>query len=444
MSKRALVLFAGGGGVDIALHNLGYEVTGIEYDADIAAVAQSNGLSTLTANVLDIDYSRYTDCELLHASPPCPNFSNAKAGAAETDLDRQLAAAISCAIHTIKPRYFSLENVYRYRVSDSWSTIAMALHTLGYGIGAWHLNAADYGVPQTRSRMIVLARRDGRKILEPTPTHAKEPKSQLSLFDSPLKRWESWYSAVENILHTCETAHHRKGVPCEHDPEGRECRDSRHCWGHFAPWQYRRLPQDFVYAADFAPHTQANSNTDGRYGDEPMTTLGATKWPNKAFVLGNGQRSAAKPDTLPVDTLTANRNQSNIKAFVMNAGNVNGNEKKKYRLDDQPSKTVCATDSGRIRAFVVDGQTGSSGTTVTIRDEQDPIYTMQSSQNKRMPKAYTNGRVILMSARCLARFQTFPDWYKLPENKTLACRIIGNAYPTLLAEKVIGSLIDRR
>jgi site-specific DNA-cytosine methylase len=40
-------------------------------------------------------------------------------------------------------------------------------------------------------------------------------------------------------------------------------------------------------------------------------------------------------------------------------------------------------------------------------------------------------RVVQMTPRCLARFQAFPDWYELPESKSLACRIIGNAVPPL-------------
>jgi len=40
-----------------------------------------------------------------------------------------------------------------------------------------------------------------------------------------------------------------------------------------------------------------------------------------------------------------------------------------------------------------------------------------------------------MTPRALARFQTFPDWYELPDTKSLACRIIGNAVPPLAMKK---------
>ncbi len=50
-------------------------------------------------------------------------------------------------------------------------------------------------------------------------------------------------------------------------------------------------------------------------------------------------------------------------------------------------------------------------------------------------------RVVQITDRGLARFQAFPDWYELPERRALASRVIGNAVPPLLAEKVVGQLV---
>jgi site-specific DNA-cytosine methylase len=43
--------------------------------------------------------------------------------------------------------------------------------------------------------------------------------------------------------------------------------------------------------------------------------------------------------------------------------------------------------------------------------------------------------------RALARFQTLPDWYELPNKRTLAGKIIGNAMPCLGYQRIIESLI---
>lgn len=63
-----------------------------------------------------------------------------------------------------------------------------------------------------------------------------------------------------------------------------------------------------------------------------------------------------------------------------------------------------------------------------------------SDAKKAVREWLTNGRIVQMTPRALARFQTFPDGYVLPSNKKLACYGIGNAVPPLLAKQVIESL----
>jgi DNA (cytosine-5)-methyltransferase 1 len=52
-------------------------------------------------------------------------------------------------------------------------------------------------------------------------------------------------------------------------------------------------------------------------------------------------------------------------------------------------------------------------------------------------RALVPHRVVKMTPRALARFQSFPDWYELPEHNALACKIIGNAVPPLLMRRVM-------
>jgi site-specific DNA-cytosine methylase len=48
---------------------------------------------------------------------------------------------------------------------------------------------------------------------------------------------------------------------------------------------------------------------------------------------------------------------------------------------------------------------------------------------------------VKMTPRALARFQSVPDSYQLPESRALASRVIGNGVPWLLAQRVTESLI---
>jgi len=72
----------------------------------------------------------------------------------------------------------------------------------------------------------------------------------------------------------------------------------------------------------------------------------------------------------------------------------------------------------------------------------EPVFTMRASQNN--PRAaIEHGRVVAMTPRCLARFQSFPDSYELSGNKSLDAKGIGNAVPPLLYQKIITGLLEQ-
>lgn len=52
-----------------------------------------------------------------------------------------------------------------------WSRFVATLHQMGYDVGWRVMSAADFGVPTTRSRLYLVARRDGLPIVFPAPTH---------------------------------------------------------------------------------------------------------------------------------------------------------------------------------------------------------------------------------------------------------------------------------
>jgi len=72
-----------------------------------------------------------------------------------------------------------------------------------------------------------------------------------------------------------------------------------------------------------------------------------------------------------------------------------------------------------------------------VADEDHPAYGQVARVRSYQQRAVLGRRVVQMTPRALARFQTFPDEYDLPESKSLACRIIGNAVPSLAMTKWI-------
>jgi len=104
-----------------------------------------------------------------------------------------------------------------------------------------------------------------------------------------------------------------------------------------------------------------------------------------------------------------------------------------YREGNEPSPTVLTYNTVQ-RAFVLDGQ-ANEGERMTVRDEQEPIFTQSASSAKRPARAHVGGRVVKLDIRCLGRFQTVPDWYQ-----GLTVKINGNGVPCLMAQRVLETL----
>lgn len=317
-------------------------------------------------------------------------------------------------------------------------------------IGASEIDGVDTcplchheGVPQTRKRMIVRAVRGG--FVPHLPAYAA--------------RWVGWYEAIEDLL-----------------PELPE--------SQFAPWQLARLPEllstlliaqsgyggalttvdsnepSFSVTANhnqlgikaFLMQVQGEGGDGVRLDSEPMQTVaanhGAAKY--RAFLMGDQERQLVG-DVGPAFTVRAGENGGALpKAFLLpGGGNTNFNEAypgRGCRYAEEPAHTVTATskDGGAVpKAWLIDGSNASEAGQLTVRDALSPSFTITSGGAKHPARALIEyGRVVAMTPRALARFQSFPDWYQLPQNDRLATKGIGNAVSPLLYQRIIESLIE--
>lgn len=384
MNKIFYDVFSGGGGAATGAKAAGLDPRfGLELMPDIAEYYNRNvGHHCVVANILGLDFTSLEVPWWFHGSPPCTTASQANQDAKETELDRDLARALCRAIHDLRPPWFSLENVGNYRNYQSFQFILKALKDEGYAIVYRVLDAADYGVPQNRKRLILVASRVGRPVL-PVPTHinpAKLPNdSQLSLLSLPLP-WVGWYEAVK----------HR--IPEFTDTE-------------WADWQIPRLPADVRNS--FLVGSGNNSFADAS--------------------PGRGVRHAQEP----AHTITSST-RGKMTAFLMHGGNSGANGDR-YRFDNEPSFTVTASNRVVWRSCLVSGCDAT-----TRRDEQSSFKVCASFGDKgTVPRAGIEGRVVKLSMGALADLQSFPKTYQLPTAKTLASKIIGNAVPPLLMQRVI-------
>jgi DNA (cytosine-5)-methyltransferase 1 len=170
----AIVLFAGGGGVECGLVQAGIRpIISVEFDPSNPelsnTIASNNHLNfrpyngkVIRQSVEELARNRFLgfpiNPDFLHASPVCSHFTRMNDGK-ETQEDINAAIAVSQAILYLQPRSFTLENVPAYENSESWYIIEQTLKEEGYLIASGILDAADYGVPQSRKRFIVKASR---------------------------------------------------------------------------------------------------------------------------------------------------------------------------------------------------------------------------------------------------------------------------------------------
>ncbi|WP_369144449.1 DNA cytosine methyltransferase [Streptomyces sp. R44] len=84
---RILDLFAGPGGLDVAAHVLGHEVTGIEWDAGACATRAKAGMDTFQGDVRRYRAAFFPHAQVLTGGPPCQTFTVAGHGAGRRALD---------------------------------------------------------------------------------------------------------------------------------------------------------------------------------------------------------------------------------------------------------------------------------------------------------------------------------------------------------------------
>lgn len=175
---NAITLFAGAGGSCQGLKDAGLDVVAcFERDDDAVATLKANGLPAIQADLVDYDWAPYAGkIDLVEGGPPCQPFSAAGLGQGEWDARDCIPAYID-AVAAIRPAYFVMENVRGLTFKkhrEYLETVVTMFRELGYNVEWRVLNAADFGVPQTRQRLFVVGRLDGGAIRWPEPTHSKE------------------------------------------------------------------------------------------------------------------------------------------------------------------------------------------------------------------------------------------------------------------------------
>lgn len=117
-----------------------------------------------TAEVMRALALKPGELDLLAACPPCQGLSRirTKNGSREIiDERNELIFEVLRFVKALRPRAVMLENVPELETDDRFTKFTRALRACGYSVSHQVLDAADYGVPQRRRRLIMLAGRSG-------------------------------------------------------------------------------------------------------------------------------------------------------------------------------------------------------------------------------------------------------------------------------------------
>jgi len=398
----AVDLFCGVGGVSSGLTQAGYQVlAAVELDRGCAQTHLDNfpdchvfngDLSILKAEEIR-KFSAISDreIEICWASPPCQSFS--LAGKRKIGDPRSLLLLKSCQlIIDLNPKYFVIENVKGLVMSAQKAFLIEAIDYLranNYNVLDYEiLNAKDYGVPQSRERVIVIG---GRKDV-PLPAYPEPqtytPTIRDAIGDLP---------KIENYpeLWDSDTVQAEYGKPSEYAKqliEGRGQEDGafkvRKTLPHTAPPEGRGF-------APAEPVSKDSSATEGCGKEKFLLPSALCPLPSKRLLTYSQRTKHSSVIRERFNRTPANTIEPVSRFFKLDWNGI----------------------SNTLRA--------GSGSFTAIR----PIH-------PESPRVCT--------VRELARLQSFDDGFIFAKSKLHACRQIGNSVPPLMVKAIVEKLVGSR
>lgn len=167
MGLRVLDMFCGAGGSSAGAALAGAQVVaGIDAWDTASATFRDNfsGAKVQTRTLRPASTPgrsfREGEIDLLLASPECTNHSPAKGSAVRCEKSKATSHYVLNFASKLRPRRIVLENVVQIRNWTGYHPLLDGLRRRGYRLATHVVDAADFGVPQTRRRLFVLADRD--------------------------------------------------------------------------------------------------------------------------------------------------------------------------------------------------------------------------------------------------------------------------------------------
>jgi DNA (cytosine-5)-methyltransferase 1 len=214
MRPKIVSIFSGAGGIDLGFDKAGFETV---FASDI----WSKACETLAINfpdaevvcdsIVNLDFRRikveHGPIDGLVGGPPCPPFSKSRFYRVEKERgieDEDGFVTVSNyfrAVEELNPKFFFFENVHGFVYKPHTAALEYLktrTKELGYKVVYKVVNAADYGIPQTRERFICIGvKTEWSNFAYPQPTHCKPENLQSDIFG--LKPWVTCGDVLSDI-----------------------------------------------------------------------------------------------------------------------------------------------------------------------------------------------------------------------------------------------------
>lgn len=204
---KVISLYTGAGGLDLGLEAAGFHTSvAVEMNDHAVRTLRANrprwsvihssihDAPASSANILQAGGLEPRQPTLLAGGPPCQPFSKNgywHSGDAKrlNDPRAQTLEGYLRVLRDTLPRVFLLENVPGMAFSEKDEGLQLLRREIdtinehkgvSYSFSAAQLNAAEYGIPQVRQRVIVVGHRDGKDFSFPKPTHALPPSVSMA------------------------------------------------------------------------------------------------------------------------------------------------------------------------------------------------------------------------------------------------------------------------
>ncbi len=390
-------LFSGAGGMDLGFKQAGFNIIWAnDFDEDATITYQNNIGDIILGDITNIRSNEIpNNPDVIIGGFPCQGFSVANTNRNMKDERNFLYKEMLRIIKDKQPKIFIAENVKGLLSMEKGKVIEMIVNDfkeIGYHVDYKILNAADFGVPQARERIIIMGNNMGIKNIFPKETHEEKPKYQKTLFpNSKLKPYISTKEAIgylsdvkisynpihlgDKIIynHMASTNVSDKFWTRKHDVDQADICDYLKSWRNKSNWSTKKIDEHFGYK----------------------------------YTAGHWFRKDNNSGTIP-----SPEDWWELKKIL--------------KFDDKYDKEVTEL----VEKEIVFEQS------LRITNWDRPSDTITATS----PEIHVNKKRRLSAREC-AILQTFPDDFIFYGSLSSMYRQIGNAVPVLLAKRIAESII---